>query len=76
MPTNMVRRAGVEPVTPLEEGVEATMRLIVSPEVEGVNGHYFNGTSESAPDPQAEDPEARRQLRELSEELTGVRTSA
>jgi NAD(P)-dependent dehydrogenase (short-subunit alcohol dehydrogenase family) len=76
MPTNMVRRAGVEPVTPLEEGVEATMRLIVSPEVDDVNGHYFNGTSESAPDPQAEDPEARRQLRELSEELTGVRTSA
>ena len=34
------------------------------PEVEGVNGHYFDGTSESAP-PQAEDPEARRQLREL-----------
>jgi NAD(P)-dependent dehydrogenase (short-subunit alcohol dehydrogenase family) len=76
MPTNMVRRAGVEPVTPLEEGVEATMRLITSPEVDGVNGHYFDGTSESAPHPQAEDPEARRKLRELSEELTGVSTTA
>ena len=76
MPTNMVRRAGVEPVTPLEDGIAATMRLITSPEVDGVNGHYFDGTSESAPHPQAEDPEARRRLRELSEELTGVSATA
>jgi NAD(P)-dependent dehydrogenase (short-subunit alcohol dehydrogenase family) len=76
MPTNMVRAAGVEPVTPLEDGVEATLRLITSPELDGVNGHYFDGTSESAPHPQAEDPEARRRLRELSEELTGLRATA
>ena len=76
MPTNMVRQAGVEPVTPLEDGVAATMRLIASPEVDGINGHYFNGTAESAPDPQAEDPEARRQLRELSAELTGIQIPA
>jgi NAD(P)-dependent dehydrogenase (short-subunit alcohol dehydrogenase family) len=76
MPTNMVRKADVEPVTPLEEGVEATMRLITSPEVSDVNGHYFDGTSESAPHPQAEDPVARSRLRELSEELTGVGTTA
>jgi hypothetical protein len=68
----MVRTAGVDPVTPLEEGVEATLRLVTSPELDGTNGHYFDGTSESAPHPQAEDPEARRRLRELSEELTGV----
>jgi NAD(P)-dependent dehydrogenase (short-subunit alcohol dehydrogenase family) len=76
MPTNMVRRAGVEPVTPLEDGVAATLRLVASPEVEGVNGHYFNGTNESAPHPQAEDPEARRRLRELSAELTGIQVPA
>jgi NAD(P)-dependent dehydrogenase (short-subunit alcohol dehydrogenase family) len=76
LPTNMVRTAGIEPVTPLEEGVAATMRLISSPEVEGVNGHYFDGTSESAPLPQAEDPEARRRLRELSAELTGIQAAA
>jgi hypothetical protein len=52
--------------------VEATLRLVSSPEVADINGHYFDGTSESAPHPQAEDPEARRRLRELSEELTGV----
>jgi NAD(P)-dependent dehydrogenase (short-subunit alcohol dehydrogenase family) len=76
MPTNMVREAGVLPVTPLEDGVAATLRLISSPEVEGINGHYFDGTSESAPHPQAEDPEARRRLRELSAELTGVATES
>jgi NAD(P)-dependent dehydrogenase (short-subunit alcohol dehydrogenase family) len=76
MPTNMVSRAGVEPVTPLEDGIAATMRLITSPELENVNGHYFDGTRESAPQPQAEDPEARRRLRELSEELTGIHSRA
>ncbi len=76
LPTNMVRRAGIDPVTPLEDGVEATLRLVASPELDGVNGHYFDGTSESAPHPQAEDPEARRRLRELSAELTGIEAAA
>jgi NAD(P)-dependent dehydrogenase (short-subunit alcohol dehydrogenase family) len=76
MPTNMVHAAGIEPVTPLEDGIAATMRLIASPEVEGVNGHYFDGLSESAPHPQAEDPEARKRLRELSAELTGIQAAA
>jgi NAD(P)-dependent dehydrogenase (short-subunit alcohol dehydrogenase family) len=76
MPTNMVLSAGIEPVTALEDGVAATMRLITSPEVQDVNGHYFDGTSESAPHAQAEDPEARRLLRELSAELTGVQAAA
>jgi NAD(P)-dependent dehydrogenase (short-subunit alcohol dehydrogenase family) len=76
MPTNMVHAAGIEPVTPLEDGIAATMRLIFSPEVDGVNGHYFDGTSESAPLPQAEDPEARRRLRELSADLTGIQAAA
>lgn len=76
MPTNMVRQAGIDPVTPLEDGVAATVRLITSPEVDGINGHYFDGTSESAPEPQAEDPEARRRLRELSAELTGIQAPA
>jgi NAD(P)-dependent dehydrogenase (short-subunit alcohol dehydrogenase family) len=76
MPTQMVHQTGIEPVTPLEDGVAATLRLITSPEVEGINGHYFDGTSESAPHPQAEDPEARRRLRELSAELTGIQAAA
>jgi len=76
MPTNMVQQTGIDPVTPLEDGIAATLRLITSPELDGVNGHYFDGTNESAPHPQAEDPEARRRLRELSEDLTGIRAAA
>jgi NAD(P)-dependent dehydrogenase (short-subunit alcohol dehydrogenase family) len=76
LPTQMVRQAGIDPVTPLDDGIAATMRLITSPDLEGTNGHYFDGTSESAPHPQAEDPEARRRLRELSAELTGIQAAA
>jgi NAD(P)-dependent dehydrogenase (short-subunit alcohol dehydrogenase family) len=69
MPTNMVRHAGATPASSLEEGVEATLRLIADPELEGVTGAYFNGTRRADPDPQALDPDARRRLRELSEQL-------
>jgi NAD(P)-dependent dehydrogenase (short-subunit alcohol dehydrogenase family) len=72
MPTGMVKAAGVRPITPLEDGIAATLRLIESPELDGVSGSYFDGTEESAPHPQAYDPQARRRLRELSEELTGL----
>ena len=76
LPTKMVRAAGVDPVTPLEDGVSATRRLVDSDDVQGINGHYFDGTRESAPHPQAEDPEARRRLRELSMELTRIQATA
>jgi NAD(P)-dependent dehydrogenase (short-subunit alcohol dehydrogenase family) len=69
MPTKMVRAAGVEPVTALEDGVRATLRLIAEPELEGVSGRYFNGLREAKPDPQALDRNARRRLRELSDRL-------
>jgi NAD(P)-dependent dehydrogenase (short-subunit alcohol dehydrogenase family) len=72
MPTKMVRAAGVEPVTPLEHGVEATLRLVADPDLEGVTGVYFNGLHAASPLPQAADPTARRRLRELSDRLCGL----
>jgi NAD(P)-dependent dehydrogenase (short-subunit alcohol dehydrogenase family) len=69
MPTKMVRESGVSPVSSLEEGLEATLRLVADPELDGVTGKYFNGLREAAPHPQANDPEARRRLRELSERI-------
>jgi NAD(P)-dependent dehydrogenase (short-subunit alcohol dehydrogenase family) len=72
MPTKMVRAAGVDPLTPLEHGVRATRRLIAAPELEGVTGVYFNGLERAAPHPQANDPAARRRLRELSDLLCGL----
>jgi NAD(P)-dependent dehydrogenase (short-subunit alcohol dehydrogenase family) len=74
MPTKMVRAAGIDPVTPLEHGVEATLALVADPELDGVTGVYFDGMRQAAPHPQARDLDARRALRELSERLT--RTAA
>ena len=71
MPTKMVRAAAVTPVTALEDGVGATGRLVADPELDGVTGRYFNGLREAEPDPQARDPEARRRLRELSDQICG-----
>jgi NAD(P)-dependent dehydrogenase (short-subunit alcohol dehydrogenase family) len=72
MPTKMVRAAGVEPASPLEQGVQATLRLVADPELDGVTGQYFNGTRATDPHPQAHDRDARRQLRELSDRLCGL----
>jgi NAD(P)-dependent dehydrogenase (short-subunit alcohol dehydrogenase family) len=72
MPTKMVRAAGVEPVTPLERGVDATQRLVADRELEGVTGVYFDGLRQGAPHRQANDPEARRRLRALSDRLCGL----
>jgi NAD(P)-dependent dehydrogenase (short-subunit alcohol dehydrogenase family) len=69
MPTKMVFDAGTKPMSRLEEGVRATLRLATDPELDGVSGRYFDGERESAAHPQAYDPEARRLLRELSERL-------
>jgi NAD(P)-dependent dehydrogenase (short-subunit alcohol dehydrogenase family) len=72
MPTNMVRAAGVAPVSSLEQGTEATLRLVADPALDGASGRYFNGLSEAAPHPQAQDPAARARLRVLSDGLCGL----
>jgi NAD(P)-dependent dehydrogenase (short-subunit alcohol dehydrogenase family) len=72
MPTKMVLDAGLEPYDSLETGVRATLRLIADPALEGVTGRYFDRIDESRARPQAYDPDARRKLRELSEQLAGL----
>jgi len=69
MPTKMVLEGGVSPISSLKEGVDATLRLVVDPALDGVSGCYFNGLREADPHPQARDPQARTQLRELSDRL-------
>jgi NAD(P)-dependent dehydrogenase (short-subunit alcohol dehydrogenase family) len=68
MPTKIVH----SPISSLDEGVDATLRLVSDPALEGVSGRYFNGRREARADAQAYDADARRRLRELSERLTGV----
>src|SRR4029453_8558826 len=65
MPTKIVTHAGINPASSLEEGTEATLRLVVDPELDGVTGRYFDGTTESRAHPQAYDADSRRRLREL-----------
>jgi NAD(P)-dependent dehydrogenase (short-subunit alcohol dehydrogenase family) len=69
MDTKMVIDAGVTPASTVQEGLEATWRLVADPSVEGVTGAYFNGTREVRADAQAYDLDARRRLRELSQRL-------
>jgi NAD(P)-dependent dehydrogenase (short-subunit alcohol dehydrogenase family) len=73
MDTKMVRETFGQSRSSVEEGVEAALRLVTDPELDGVTGRFFDGTRESEAQPQAYDRDARRRLWELSEELTGVR---
>ena len=72
MPTKIVLHARGEGLSPLEDGVRATVRLVASPELDGVTGRYFNGEVESDPHPQAHDAAARAELRRISNELSGL----
>jgi NAD(P)-dependent dehydrogenase (short-subunit alcohol dehydrogenase family) len=73
MPTKIVLEEIGQSVDSLETGTAATVRLATDPELEGVSGKFFDRDRETAADPQAYDPEARRALWELSERLSGVR---
>jgi NAD(P)-dependent dehydrogenase (short-subunit alcohol dehydrogenase family) len=66
MPTKMVVDAGIDPISSLEQGLEATLRLVRRTDV---SGRYFNGLAEARADAQAYDLDARARLRALSDEL-------
>jgi NAD(P)-dependent dehydrogenase (short-subunit alcohol dehydrogenase family) len=66
MDTAMVRDAGIGVVSTVEEGGEATLRLV---EEDRVTGRYFNRTKETRALDQAYDTRARARLRELSDQL-------
>jgi hypothetical protein len=59
----------------IEEGMEATLRLILSPELDGVTGAYFDGLHAARAANQAYDLQARQRLWRLSEELVSFATS-
>jgi NAD(P)-dependent dehydrogenase (short-subunit alcohol dehydrogenase family) len=71
MPTKIVLEQHGRSVDSLEEGVEATLRLAVGEDVDGVSGRYFNRLADARADDQAYDAEARRRLWDLSVVLTG-----
>jgi hypothetical protein len=65
----MVREAFGRSRSNVDEGAEAVIHFL--DDRQG-SGRYFEGKGEARARPQAYDPEARRRLWELSEELTGV----
>ena len=71
MPTGMVRRLGATPRSTIDEGADAVMQLVDSDDYE--SGQYFSGLNPARANDQAYDAEARARLRQLSEELTGIR---
>jgi NAD(P)-dependent dehydrogenase (short-subunit alcohol dehydrogenase family) len=75
MNTTMVRRAGVTPISTVEQGAEAILNLAAGSALEGRSGLYFNGLREARADREAYDAEARARLRALSLDLTGLRAA-
>jgi NAD(P)-dependent dehydrogenase (short-subunit alcohol dehydrogenase family) len=72
MPTKIVLEERGESMDSLEAGVEATVRLVTSPELEGVSGRFYDRQREARAQEQAYDPQARRRLWDLSAQLTGA----
>lgn len=71
MPTKIVLSEIGHSVDALEEGVAATRRLAVDPELAGTTGKFFDRQQEARANPQAYDAEARGELWRRSLDLTG-----
>jgi NAD(P)-dependent dehydrogenase (short-subunit alcohol dehydrogenase family) len=69
MPTKMVLESGWNVMSTVEEGLEATIRLVVDPALDEIPGKYFDGLREAKANPQAYDLEVRRQLAAVTEDL-------
>jgi NAD(P)-dependent dehydrogenase (short-subunit alcohol dehydrogenase family) len=69
--TNLVRSHGFTARTTTTEAADAVMHLVIGEEVG--SGEFYDGLSLARANDQAYDAAARKELRELSEELTGMR---
>jgi hypothetical protein len=72
MNTTMVRSGGITPISTVEQGGEAILHLATGDDVAGKSGLFFNGMNQARANPQAYDEAARKRLRALSFELTGL----
>jgi NAD(P)-dependent dehydrogenase (short-subunit alcohol dehydrogenase family) len=61
--------------SPVEEGCKTSVYLASSKEVSNVNGKYFSNSQEVEASPLAFDPELRKNLWQLSEEISEIRFS-
>jgi NAD(P)-dependent dehydrogenase (short-subunit alcohol dehydrogenase family) len=72
MNTTMVRAGGITPMSTVAQGGAAILHLVEGDDVAGKSGLFFNGMNEARANPQAYDADARKRLRTLSLELTGL----
>jgi NAD(P)-dependent dehydrogenase (short-subunit alcohol dehydrogenase family) len=72
MNTTMVRAGGVTPISTVEQGGDAILRLVHGDDVADRSGLFFNGMNETRANPQAYDADARKRLRAVSLKLTGM----
>jgi NAD(P)-dependent dehydrogenase (short-subunit alcohol dehydrogenase family) len=72
MPTKMVLEAGWQTMSSVEEGLKATLRLVVDPALENVTGEYFDGLSLAKAKAQAYDKQVQQRLAALSQKLVSV----
>jgi len=72
MNTTMVRAGGITPMSTVEQGGDAILHLVTGEDVASKSGLFFNGMNEMKANPQAYDAAARKRLRALSLELTGL----
>jgi NAD(P)-dependent dehydrogenase (short-subunit alcohol dehydrogenase family) len=72
MPTKMVLEAGWQTMSSVEEGLKATLRLVIDPALENVTGEYFDGLRLAKANVQAYGKQVRQRLAALSRELVSV----
>jgi NAD(P)-dependent dehydrogenase (short-subunit alcohol dehydrogenase family) len=72
MNTTMVRAGGITPISTVEQGGDAILHLVSGDDVADKSGLFFNGMSEVRAHPQIYNADARRRLRDLSFNLTGL----
>jgi NAD(P)-dependent dehydrogenase (short-subunit alcohol dehydrogenase family) len=72
MDTKMALQTFGYAMSTIQDGVEATLRLAVAPELDGVSGRYFDRLREARANAQAYDRAARRRLWSLSMALAGL----
>lgn len=71
MPTKIVLQNVSHSIDSLEDGIAATYRLAVGPDLEHVSGRFFDRQRQARPNEQAYDRAARSRLWELSLALSG-----
>src|SRR5271157_784204 len=67
MPTKMVLEAGWQTMSSVEEGLKATLKLVVDPALENATGEFFDGLSLAKANAQAYDKTVRQRLAALSQ---------